>query len=81
MGPQPLAEDNLPKDDGDTSEEELPRIPGGTFVGGMRGDDVGTSDEEPDERVEVGGYQLLNADVDVDVAVIGKIDEGSNKGW
>jgi len=62
MGPQPLAEDNLPKDDGDTSEDELPRIAGGTFVGGMGGDDVGTSDEEPDERVEVGGYQLLNTD-------------------
>lgn len=62
MGPQPLAEDNLPKDDGDTSEDELPRIAGGTFVGGMGGDDVGTSDEESDERVEVGGYQLLNTD-------------------
>lgn len=89
MGPQPLAEDNLPKDDGDTSEEELPRIPGGTFVGGMRGDDVGTSDEEPDERVEVGGYQLLNADVDVDVAGDDESDESGddddepnvNAGW
>ena len=67
MGPQPLAEDNLPKDDGDTSEDELPRIAGGTFVGGMGGDDVGTSDEESDERVEVGGYQLLNTDANARV--------------
>jgi len=77
MGPQPGTEDNLPKDDGDASEDELPRIPVGAFVGG--GDDFGSSDDDVhdngDGRVEVGGYQLL----DGGLAPAGNDDESEDE--
>ena len=76
MGPQTGAEDNLPKEDAGGSEDELPRIPPGVFMGGGgRGDEVGSSEEEADEGIEgggvqVGGYQLLDANLNAPVSTL-----------
>jgi len=66
MGPQTEAEGNVPKD-GDPSEEELPPVPAGTFLG-LQDDEAGSSDdaEEDGDGVDRGGYQLLNGDIDAE---------------
>ena len=70
MGPQTEAEGNVPKD-GDPSEEELPPVPAGTFLG-LQDDEAGSSDdaEEDGDGVDRGGYQLLNGDIDAEVGKI-----------
>ena len=70
MGPQTEAEGNVPKD-GDPSEEELPPIPAGTYLG-LQDDEAGSSDDadEDGDGVDRGGYQLLNGDIDAEVGEV-----------